>query len=65
LLTIKLHTLLDLRWANPAFIHISDGKLHDATYYRDGLVLENTRNRTMMTNRAMTLASTIELTPCT
>ena len=26
---IKLHTLLDLRGAVPAFIHISDGKLHD------------------------------------
>ena len=26
---IKLHTLLDLRCAIPAFIHISDGKLHD------------------------------------
>jgi len=25
---IKLHTLLDLRGAIPAFIHISDGKLH-------------------------------------
>lgn len=25
----KLHTLLDLRGAIPAFIHISDGKLHD------------------------------------
>ena len=26
---IKLHTLLNLRGAIPAFIHISDGKLHD------------------------------------
>ena len=26
---IKLHTLLDLRGLIPAFIHISDGKLHD------------------------------------
>lgn len=26
---IKLHTLLDLRGAIPAFIYISDGKLHD------------------------------------
>jgi Domain of unknown function (DUF4372)/Transposase DDE domain len=26
---IKLHTLLDLRGCIPAFIHISDGKLHD------------------------------------
>jgi len=26
---VKLHTLLDLRGAIPAFIHISDGKLHD------------------------------------
>lgn len=27
---VKLHTLLDLRGPIPAFIHISDGKLHDA-----------------------------------
>jgi transposase len=26
---IKLHTLLDLRGAIPAFIHVSDGKVHD------------------------------------
>ena len=26
---VKLHTLLDLRGAIPAFIHISDGKLGD------------------------------------
>jgi hypothetical protein len=26
---VKVHTLLDLRGAIPAFIHISDGKLHD------------------------------------
>jgi hypothetical protein len=26
---VKLHTLLDMRGAIPAFIHISDGKLHD------------------------------------
>lgn len=26
---IKLHALLDLRGAIPAFIHISDGKMHD------------------------------------
>jgi Transposase DDE domain len=26
---IKLHTLLDLRGCIPAFIHVSDGKLHD------------------------------------
>jgi len=26
---IKLHTLLDLRGAIPAFMHISDGKMHD------------------------------------
>jgi hypothetical protein len=26
---VKLHTLLDLRGAIPAFIHISDGKMHD------------------------------------
>jgi hypothetical protein len=26
---VKLHTLLDLRGAIPAFIHISDGTLHD------------------------------------
>ena len=27
---IKLHTLLDMRGAIPSFIHISDGKMHDA-----------------------------------
>ena len=26
---VKLHSLLDLRRNNPAFIHLSDGKLHD------------------------------------
>jgi hypothetical protein len=26
---VKMHTLLDLRGAIPAFIHISDGKMHD------------------------------------
>jgi len=26
---VKLHTLLDLRGSIPAFVHISDGKLHD------------------------------------
>jgi hypothetical protein len=26
---VKVHTLLDLRGAIPAFIHISDGKMHD------------------------------------
>ena len=26
---VKLHTLLDLEGGIPAFIHISDGKLHD------------------------------------
>jgi Domain of unknown function (DUF4372)/Transposase DDE domain len=26
---VKMHTLLDLRGAIPAFIHVSDGKLHD------------------------------------
>jgi NAD(P)-dependent dehydrogenase (short-subunit alcohol dehydrogenase family) len=36
---IKLHTLLDLRGAIPAFIHISDGKLHDVNAL-DMLVLE-------------------------
>jgi Transposase DDE domain/Domain of unknown function (DUF4372) len=36
---IKLHTLLDLRGAIPAFIHISDGKLHDVNVL-DMLVLE-------------------------
>jgi len=25
---VKLHTLLDLRGSIPAFIHISDGKMH-------------------------------------
>jgi len=36
---IKLHTLLDLRRAIPAFIHISDGKLHDVNVL-DMLALE-------------------------
>ena len=36
---IKLHTLLDLRGAIPAFIHISDGKLHDVNVL-DMLVFE-------------------------
>jgi len=36
---IKLHTLLDLRGAIPAFIHISDGKLHDVNVL-DMLVME-------------------------
>jgi len=36
---IKLHTLLDLRGAIPAFIHISDGKMHDVNVL-DILVVE-------------------------
>ncbi len=36
---IKMHTLLDLRGAIPAFIHISDGKLHDVNE-PDKLTLE-------------------------
>ena len=36
---VKLHTLLDLRGNIPAFIHISDGKLHDVNIL-DQLVLE-------------------------
>ena len=36
---VKLHTLLDLRGAIPAFIHISDGKLHDVNVL-DMLVFE-------------------------
>ncbi len=36
---IKLHTLLDLRGSIPAFIHISDGKLHDVNVL-DLLTLE-------------------------
>jgi hypothetical protein len=36
---IKLHTLLDLRGAIPAFIYISDGKLHDVSVL-DMLTLE-------------------------
>jgi len=36
---IKLHTLLDLRGAIPAFIHVSDGKLHDVNVL-DMLVIE-------------------------
>jgi len=27
--TVKMHTLLDLRGAIPAFVHVSDGRLHD------------------------------------
>jgi len=37
---IKLHTLLDLRGSIPAFIHISDGKLHDVNVLVDMLSLE-------------------------
>ena len=36
---IKLHTLLDLRGSIPAFIHISDGKLHESRVL-DMLVME-------------------------
>ena len=36
---VKLHTLLDLRGAIPAFIHVSDGKLHDVNVL-DMLVFE-------------------------
>lgn len=36
---IKVHTLLDLRGAIPAFIHISNGKLHDV-HVLDRLVFE-------------------------
>ncbi|MFH7321654.1 IS4 family transposase [Desulfurivibrio sp. D14AmB] len=36
---VKLHTLLDLRGNLPAFIHISDGKLHDVNVF-DILPLE-------------------------
>jgi len=36
---VKLHTLLDLRGAIPAFIHISDGKMHEVKVL-DMLVLE-------------------------
>ena len=36
---IKLHTLLDLRGSIPAFIHISDGKLHDVNVL-DMLIFE-------------------------
>jgi hypothetical protein len=36
---VKLHTLLDLRGAIPAFIHISQGKLHDVNVL-DMLVFE-------------------------
>ena len=36
---IKLHTLLDLRGAIPAFIHISDGKMHEVNV-RDFLPIE-------------------------
>lgn len=36
---VKLHTLLDLRGNIPAFLHLSDGKMHDARML-DLLVLE-------------------------
>src|SRR5690606_21135762 len=36
---IKMHTLLDLRGSIPAFIHISDGKMHDVKIL-DELVIE-------------------------
>jgi hypothetical protein len=36
---IKLHTLLDLRGAIPAFVHVSDGKMHEVTVF-DMLTLE-------------------------
>jgi IS4 transposase len=36
---VKLHTLLDLRGSIPAFIHISDGKMHEVNVL-DLLVLE-------------------------
>ena len=36
---VKLHTLLDLRGNIPAFIHVSDGKMHDVNVL-DILVLE-------------------------
>jgi hypothetical protein len=28
---VKMHTLLDLRGAIPAFVHISDGKMHEVS----------------------------------
>lgn len=36
---VKLHTLLDLRGNIPAFLHISDGKLHDVNIL-DQLIIE-------------------------
>lgn len=36
---VKLHTLLDLRGAIPAFIHISDGKMHEVNVL-DFMVIE-------------------------
>src|SRR5258708_9152817 len=36
---VKLHTLLDLRGSIPAFIHISDGKLHEVNVL-DLLIIE-------------------------
>lgn len=36
---VKMHTLLDLRGAIPAFIHISDGKMHDVKIL-DTLLIE-------------------------
>jgi IS4 transposase len=34
---VKMHTLLDLRGAIPAFIHVSDGKLGDVTRAKRGM----------------------------
>jgi hypothetical protein len=36
---VKMHTLLDLRGSIPAFIHISDGKMHDV-HALDMLLIE-------------------------
>lgn len=38
---IKMHTLLDLRGAIPAFIHISDGKMHDVKILDELLIEAN------------------------
>ena len=44
---VKLHTLLDLRGNIPAFMHISDGKLHDVNVL-DQMIFETGRNGTYL-----------------
>ena len=57
---IKLHTLLDLRGAIPAFIHISDGKLHDVNVL-DLLAL---RTRRVLRDAIVAMWTSQGCTPC-